>query len=383
MHRRLMTASALALAVALTASLPAFANPSGQGSQTGSGSPAVTIGVQARAEALRLSIERLTAVQSLIPAEAQIQFEAAIQLLLDEAEVKGQVASNARAAEALVHLQAVAESEGMPAEAKAQIQGVIDELTATLNLTAETGTTKATLARAAAAARLQSMLEGEAFTGGQAAGQIETLVTKLSTELTSSGEAASEQEALAAIEAAVEGKANRNAAELDVQAEVESRLGKKEEARTTLKARLELNPHTRAAYEKLVALEAEAGEHQELDTFVRGKKVTYDVRPLIQENRTLVPIRALVDALGAEIAWNAETQVVTITKDGKSIELTIGSNIAKVDGVAVELDAPAQIVEGNRTVVPVRFVSQGLGLYVSWMAEQRTILVTEEPVAEE
>ncbi|MFZ5824178.1 MAG: stalk domain-containing protein [Bacillota bacterium] len=161
------------------------------------------------------------------------------------------------------------------------------------------------------------------------------------------------------------------------------RQGKKEEARATLNARLEANPHTRAAYERLIALEEEAGEHEDLDTFVRGKKVGYDVRPLIEENRTLVPIRALVDALGAEIAWNAETQVVTISKDGKTIELTIGSNIAKVDGVEVELDAPAKIVEGNRTVVPIRFVSQGLGLYVKWLAEQRTILVTEEPVADE
>lgn len=232
------------------------------------------------------------------------------------------------------------------------------------------------------AARLQAMLDANLNLGANARANVEAVIKAMVDEMVAEGDAATEAEALVAIETAIEAKGEAaKAMELDLLAQAQLRLGMKERAKATLKSRLQKEFTVKAAYQALIRLEQESGEAMDLDTYVNGVKLQFDVRPQLKESRTMVPIRALVERLGAQVSWEAETQTVTIVKGDQEIKLMIGAKTALVNGVEVQLDAAAQI-EGSRTLIPLRFVSEGLGLYVHWLAESRTILVTEAPVQE-
>lgn len=107
---------------------------------------------------------------------------------------------------------------------------------------------------------------------------------------------------------------------------------------------------------------------------VNGEEPVMDVEPTIENGRTLVPFRSLAEALGAEVEWNAEDRTVTVTKDGATVVLTIDSMIATVDGKEYTLDVPAKIKNG-RTVIPLRFLSEGLKAKVLWEQETQTVVV--------
>ncbi len=109
-----------------------------------------------------------------------------------------------------------------------------------------------------------------------------------------------------------------------------------------------------------------------------GKIVKNDVAPTIGEgNRTMLPIRAVANAMGAEVYWDADNQKVTIVKDGKVIEVFIGKDYAFVDGERIELDAKAYI-ENDRTYLQVRFVTEALDAQVIWDPVKRMIAIIPE-----
>ena len=117
---------------------------------------------------------------------------------------------------------------------------------------------------------------------------------------------------------------------------------------------------------------------QELRVIVNEKRVDFsgDVKPFINlDNRTMVPLRFVSNELGASVDWDAELKKVTISQAGKTIVLIIGDNFAYVNGERVEFDTAAAIVE-SRTVVPVRFISQTFGADVLWDDLTRTVYVT-------
>ena len=109
---------------------------------------------------------------------------------------------------------------------------------------------------------------------------------------------------------------------------------------------------------------------------VNGKKKEMDVAPFIDKhsNRTLVPVRFVTEFLGGKVSWGAKTKTVTIQLNGKEVKLKIGSNTAYVDGTAVTLDQPP-IIKGNRTFVPLRFVMETFGFNVVWNASLKTITI--------
>jgi hypothetical protein len=90
-----------------------------------------------------------------------------------------------------------------------------------------------------------------------------------------------------------------------------------------------------------------------------------DVPPRIIDGRTMVPLRFIGEALGAEVIWNGDARQVAYILGNRQILMTVDQQTALVGGRAVELDAAPQIVDG-RTMVPVRFVSQWLGALVRW-----------------
>jgi len=109
--------------------------------------------------------------------------------------------------------------------------------------------------------------------------------------------------------------------------------------------------------------------------FVDGQRLVSDVPPTIENGVTLVPLRAIFQALGAEVEWNGTTQTVTARKGGTTVMLIIGQKTAYKNGNPVDLQVPGRIVDG-RTLVPLRFVSEALGAKVDWEGNTQTITIT-------
>lgn len=105
-----------------------------------------------------------------------------------------------------------------------------------------------------------------------------------------------------------------------------------------------------------------------------GQALAFDVPPTIENDRTLVPLRAIFEALGAGVNWDGVTQTVTATKGTTEIRLAIGGAAYK-NGQPVNLDVPAKIIS-DRTMVPLRFVSEALGCQVSWDGATQTVTIT-------
>ncbi|MDR1135881.1 MAG: N-acetylmuramoyl-L-alanine amidase [Clostridiales Family XIII bacterium] len=107
---------------------------------------------------------------------------------------------------------------------------------------------------------------------------------------------------------------------------------------------------------------------------IDGVQIGTDVPPVIINDRTLVPARAVFETLGGTVLWNDSVKPaqVSITYADTSVLLTIDSATAFVNGRATYLDVPAQILDG-RTLIPVRFVSESLNFSVNWDAAARTV----------
>lgn len=113
-----------------------------------------------------------------------------------------------------------------------------------------------------------------------------------------------------------------------------------------------------------------------IKVIVNGSKVAFDQPPVLESGRTLVPLRAIFEALGAEVNWDEKTQTVEATKASKVISLQIGSTSLYVDGVVVVLDVPAKLIN-SRTLVPVRAISEAFGCKVDWNGDTQTVTVTQ------
>jgi len=112
-----------------------------------------------------------------------------------------------------------------------------------------------------------------------------------------------------------------------------------------------------------------------ISVLLDGTPLTFDVPPQTMDGRTMVPMRAIFEALGAEVDWDAATQTATGTKDGTVVVLQIGSTSPTVNGSVVTIDAPGVVIDG-RTLVPLRFVAESFGVDVDWDGETRTITIT-------
>lgn len=119
-----------------------------------------------------------------------------------------------------------------------------------------------------------------------------------------------------------------------------------------------------------------AGAEPGLQVMVNGQVLNLDTPAFIENGRTLVPLRAIFEALGARIEWNGATRTVTGTRGSRTVVLTVDSDQARVDGQEVRLAVPAKI-RGGRTFVPLRFVAEALGASVDFDGETRTVLVVD------
>ena len=115
---------------------------------------------------------------------------------------------------------------------------------------------------------------------------------------------------------------------------------------------------------------------------VFGKAQSNDVAPKIVNNRTMLPARFVAENLGANVEWDGDKELVTITgknlKTGEDVTIliTIGAENAVVNGKAVKLDSPA-FIENNRTYTPIRFISEELGASVEWLEKEQKVVITK------
>ena len=113
----------------------------------------------------------------------------------------------------------------------------------------------------------------------------------------------------------------------------------------------------------------------EVTVILDGKTMTFDVPPQIVNDRTLVPLRAIFEGMGASIEWDGDTETVTATKGNTVVVLTIGSTSPTINGSVVTIDQPGIIVN-DRTLAPLRFVAEAFGGTVAWDDNSQTASIS-------
>ncbi|MCX7569817.1 copper amine oxidase N-terminal domain-containing protein [Tumebacillus sp. DT12] len=107
------------------------------------------------------------------------------------------------------------------------------------------------------------------------------------------------------------------------------------------------------------------GTDDHVHVYVNDQLLDLQQPAVVKDGWTLVPFRAVFEALGATVAWDTATETATATKDGTSVALFLRASAAHVNGRDIYLDtAPVKV--GGRTMVPLRFVGHALGVYAGW-----------------
>ena len=115
---------------------------------------------------------------------------------------------------------------------------------------------------------------------------------------------------------------------------------------------------------------------------IEGEPIIFeDQPPVIVGGRTLVPVRGVFEKLGFEVDWNNATRQAILTSDHHTVVLTAGSSIFVTNGDNRELDVYVQII-GDRTMLPIRAVLESVGYFVDWDAQTRTVQISAEPIGE-
>jgi len=112
-----------------------------------------------------------------------------------------------------------------------------------------------------------------------------------------------------------------------------------------------------------------------ISVFVDGKQVEFDVHPVSENGRTLVPMRYIFEALGADVQWHQEENKAIATKGSITIEITLNDNIMIRSGKEITLDVPAKAING-RTLVPARAIAEALDAKVVWDPDEYSVIIT-------
>ncbi len=102
--------------------------------------------------------------------------------------------------------------------------------------------------------------------------------------------------------------------------------------------------------------------------------LAFEQAPVIQDDRTLIPIRFLFEQMGATVDWNGDTRTATIAQNGRTITFSIDNTTAMVNGQPIQMDVPARIIN-DKTLVPLRFLSESLGYTVNWDGDNRIVTI--------
>lgn len=116
-----------------------------------------------------------------------------------------------------------------------------------------------------------------------------------------------------------------------------------------------------------------------INIYVNGRELlTEDVMPAIRHDRTYLPLRAVTEELGYTVKWDQVKKEVTLTKDKKTVVMTIGKKTYRQNGKDMAMDA-APYLEKDRTFIPARYLGEATGLSVRWMPKERIVTVGTYP----
>ena len=123
------------------------------------------------------------------------------------------------------------------------------------------------------------------------------------------------------------------------------------------------------------------GYASEITVKINDKDVIFDVSPIIMNERTMVPMRAIFEDLGCEVEWLSQSQTVIATQNSKIIALQIGSN--RIISTDVETNQTtvyesdvAPVIHNERTMIPVRVISEILGYKVDWESQTQEVIIS-------
>lgn len=113
----------------------------------------------------------------------------------------------------------------------------------------------------------------------------------------------------------------------------------------------------------------------EVQTTLDGRPLNFDQPAVMQDGRVMVPLRGIFESLGADVLFDRASRSIKASKGDRVVELALGSREARINGQVSYLDVPASSI-GGRTMVPLRFVSEALGADVRWSAVTRTVALS-------
>ncbi|NLW07677.1 MAG: copper amine oxidase [Clostridia bacterium] len=120
------------------------------------------------------------------------------------------------------------------------------------------------------------------------------------------------------------------------------------------------------------------GKAGEIQVQVDGLPVAFDVPPLIQNGRTLVPFRAIAEALNVNVSWDGVNRTISASDGKNSVWLQIGNPTASRNQIPMELDAPPLMLD-NRTLIPLRFFSEAFNCRVNWDGAANMVKISSPP----
>ncbi len=130
-------------------------------------------------------------------------------------------------------------------------------------------------------------------------------------------------------------------------------------------------------YGQAAANMSEAKNINTMSVEVDSEQILTDILHVRQQGVTFVPLRPIVEAIGAQLEWNGKARTITITKDTAVVELKMNHNQIIVDGVEHELPHVARVVEGS-TVVPYYFFQISLGITTEWLPDERRLVLVNK-----
>lgn len=131
----------------------------------------------------------------------------------------------------------------------------------------------------------------------------------------------------------------------------------------------------------ILIVSANAFADSEISVLLNGEKVEFDnAKPIIYEERTLIPVRAVFEQINCYVDWDSANHMAVIGNEGKIIFIPINSNemrvydIDKDEDTEISLDVSAMIIDGS-TMIPLRAVGEALGATVDWNQKNKTVLI--------
>lgn len=109
---------------------------------------------------------------------------------------------------------------------------------------------------------------------------------------------------------------------------------------------------------------------------IDGEKINFDIPPQIINGRTMVPIRAIFEAMGATVNWDDSTKTAICTKDNTVVKMTLNSTTEYINDVPNTMDV-APIIMSGRILAPARYVAEAFGYNVGWDDMTKTVLISK------